>query len=107
MQRRKCRRRISENYAVFAAESSDKWSLQWLCHLSHFNKSSAVAEMGIRGPHLTQKSGSCAPLVEGDLGPQHNVARAEAYLHAKFHLDPPNRLATVHERHRQDRQTTV
>jgi len=35
------------------------------------------------------------------------VARAEAYLHAKFHLDPSNRLATVHERHRQtDRQTT-
>jgi len=31
------------------------------------------------------------------------VARAEAYLHAKFHLDLSNRLATVHERHRQDR----
>ena len=29
----------------------------------------------------------------------------KAYLHAKFHLDPSNRLATVHERHRQDRQT--
>jgi len=35
----------------------------------------------------------------------------EAYLHAKFRLDPSNRLATVHERHRQtgqdrqDRQT--
>jgi len=34
---------------------------------------------------------------------KHNVARAEAYLHAKFHLDPSNRLVTVHERHRQDR----
>jgi len=34
------------------------------------------------------------------------VARAEACLRAKFHLDPSNRLATVHERHRQtDRQT--
>jgi len=33
------------------------------------------------------------------------MARAEAYLHAKFHLDPSNRLATVHERYRQDRQT--
>jgi len=33
------------------------------------------------------------------------VARVEAYLRAKFHLDPPNRLATVHERYRQtDRQ---
>ena len=30
---------------------------------------------------------------------------AEAYLHAKFHLDPSNRLATVHQRYRQDRQT--
>ena len=35
---------------------------------------------------------------------QHNVARAEAYLHAKFHL-PSNRLATIHQRYRQtDRQ---
>ena len=29
--------------------------------------------------------------------------RAEAYLRAKFYLDPSNRLATVHERYRQDR----
>jgi len=30
----------------------------------------------------------------------------EAYLQAKFHLDPPSRLATIHQRHRQtDRQT--
>jgi len=33
------------------------------------------------------------------------VASAEAYLHAKFHLDPSNRLATVHERYRQTGQT--
>jgi len=39
------------------------------------------------------------------------VAGAEAYLHAKFHLDPSNRLATIHQGHRQtdrtgqDRQT--
>jgi len=33
------------------------------------------------------------------------VARAEAYLYAKFHLDPSNRLATVLERHRQTGQT--
>jgi len=31
------------------------------------------------------------------------VVRAEAYLLAKFRLDLSNRLATVHERHRQDR----
>jgi len=29
------------------------------------------------------------------------VARGEANLHAEFRLDPSNRLATVHERHRQ------
>jgi len=27
----------------------------------------------------------------------------EAYLRAKGHLDPSNRLATMHHRHRQDR----
>jgi len=37
---------------------------------------------------------------------EHNVARVEAYLRgvsAKFHLEPSSRLATVHERHRQNR----
>jgi len=44
------------------------------------------------------------PFGGGKLGPHlKHVARAEAYLHAKFHLDPSNRLATVHERHRTDR----
>ena len=33
------------------------------------------------------------------------MARAEAYPHAKFHLDPSNRLATIHQRHRQTGQT--
>jgi len=28
---------------------------------------------------------------------KNNVARAEAYLHAKSHLDPSNRLATIHQ----------
>jgi len=32
------------------------------------------------------------------------VARAEAYAHAMFHLDPSYRLATLHQRYRQDRQ---
>jgi len=42
---------------------------------------------------MGRKLGGCAPLVEGQ-------------LHAKFHLDPSNRLATVHQRYRQtDRQT--
>ena len=30
---------------------------------------------------------------------------AEAYLHAKFHLDPSNRLATIHQRYRRTGQT--
>ena len=50
---------------------------------------------------------------EGELGPQlpieHSVARAEAYLHAKFYLGPSNRLVNVRDRtdriDRQDRQT--
>jgi len=52
--------------------------------------------------------GAVPLLGEEELGPhpQHNVARAEAYLRAKFHLDPSNRLVTVHEHYRQtDRQT--
>jgi len=55
------------------------------------------------GPKIGE---GCALLGEGKLGPHltQYVARAEAYLHAKFHLDSSNRLATVHERYRQDRQ---
>jgi len=30
---------------------------------------------------------------------------AETYIHAKFHLDPSNRLATIHQRYRQTGQT--
>jgi len=29
---------------------------------------------------------------------------AEAYLRAKFHRDPSHRLATIHQRYREDRQ---
>jgi len=49
--------------------------------------------------------GGCAPLGEGELGPHlTQCGQGRAYMLAKFHLDPSNRLATVHERHRQDRQ---
>jgi len=42
--------------------------------------------------------------VEGELVRiLHNVARAETYMRANFHLDPSNRLATTHQRYRQDR----
>ena len=33
------------------------------------------------------------------------MTRADAYLHAKFHLDRRNRLATIHQRYRQTGQT--
>jgi len=32
-----------------------------------------------------------------------NVARADTYLHTKFHLDQSNRLDTIHQRYSQDR----
>jgi len=51
------------------------------------------------------KSGKWAatPLSVGELGPHlHNVALAEAYLHAKWHLDPSRSLATLHQRYRQE-----
>jgi len=76
------------------------------------NKCSAVAEMGDRlatidvGPKI---GGGLCPFLEDWFPIERNVAKAEAYLYAKFHLDPSNRLATVHQRHRQtrqDRQTT-
>jgi len=51
------------------------------------------------------KIGGCANSGDGSWVPiQHNVAGAEAYLHARFYLDPSKRLATIHQRYRQDRQ---
>jgi len=42
-----------------------------------------------------------SPFWGGELGPH----LTQAYLHAKFHLEPSDRLATVHQRCRQtDRQ---
>ena len=73
-----------------------------------------------RGSHVTQsrlgrglppyqKLGD-VPLWGGEAGTPsntdlHKMSEAQAYLHAKVHLDPSNRLATVHQRYRQDRQT--
>ena len=55
------------------------------------------------GPKI---EGDCVVLGEGELGPHlTQCGQAEAYLHANFHLDPSNRLATIHQRHRQVRQT--
>jgi len=47
--------------------------------------------------------GLCPLLGEGELGP-HLTQCGHLYPYAKFHLDPSNRLATVHQRHRQDRR---
>jgi len=48
--------------------------------------------------------GGLCPFGGGEAGsPSNNVARAEAYPHAKFHLDPSDRLATVHQCHRQEK----
>jgi len=45
------------------------------------------------------------PFGEGDLGPHlTQLAMAEAYLRAKFRLDPSNRLTTIHQRYRQTEQ---
>jgi len=52
------------------------------------------------------KIGGLCPFVGGELGSHlthFGQGLAEAYLHAKFHLDPSNRLATVHNRYSQDR----
>jgi len=76
------------------------------------NKSSAVAEMGDRLATIGGKVGGLlCPFRGEELGPHLTQcgrrAGAKAYLHAKFHLDSSNRLATIRQRHRQDRQTTV
>ena len=52
------------------------------------------------------KLGLCPPLLERERAGSHvaqYVARAEAYPHAKFHIDPSSHLATVHQCHRQNR----
>ena len=54
---------------------------------------------------MGRKLGGLCSFEEGNLGPHlTQCGQAEAYLHAKFHLDASNRLATIHQRHRQDRQ---
>jgi len=47
----------------------------------------------------------CAPLGRGELGSHlTQCGRGRVYLRAKFHLDPSNRLVTIHQR--QTGQTT-
>jgi len=64
---------------------------------------SAVTEMGDRLATIDmgRKEGGAAGLHLTQCG----LAWAEAYLHVKFHLGSSNRLATIHQRHRQTDRT--
>jgi len=59
------------------------WSIQSFCH-NRYGRKLAMCLFG---------GGELVPL-------WHTVARGEAYLHAKFCLDPSNRLAAIHQRYR-------
>ena len=61
--------------------SRTMWILEPFSHL-------ATTGMGRKLEGCTALRRSWVPI-------QHNVARAETYLHAKFHLDPSNRLVTI------------
>ena len=44
---------------------------------------------------------------KGELDPHlKQCGQAEAYLRVKFHLDPSNRLVTIHQRYRQTHRQT-
>ena len=69
------------------------WSIQPFGHNRHWPKSGDSARFS--GTGAGSPSNSLTQCGQG-----------EAYLHANFHLDSSNRLATIHQRHRQtDRQT--
>ena len=54
---------------------------------------------------MGQKLGALPPLGERELGPHlTQCARVDAYLRAKLHLDPSNRLSTIHQRYRHTEQ---
>jgi len=55
-----------------------------------------------------RKLGDCATLEEGELGTHVTESAQRRDLSAsKFRLDPFNRLATIHQRHRQTDRTTL
>ena len=60
-----------------------------LTHAAIWPQQTWAENWGKLGPHLTQ------------------CGQGKAYVHSKWHLDPSNRLATIHQHHRQigqDRQ---
>jgi len=70
------------------------------CRCLH--KSSAVAEMSHRArAKCTKKWGCCAPFRVGAGSPSNTMSPGPMpYLRTKWHLDPSNRLATIHQRYR-------
>jgi len=81
------------------------------------DKSSAVADIGDRFSTIDmgqndlgrKNGGLLCPFPLGELGPHlpQRCRLGEAYLHNKWHLDPFNHLARIHQRYRQDRQQDI
>jgi len=85
---------LHHNVARAEAYLHIKWHLD---PSSHF---AATRDMG-------RKLGSCIPLGR-EPGPhltQCGKGRGQPACQVNFHLDPPNRLATIHQRHRQTYRT--
>jgi len=48
-------------------------------------------------PDMGRKLGALCPFGEGEVGPHlTQCGQGQAHLHAKFHRDPSNRLATIY-----------
>jgi len=59
-------------------------------------------EVGLGPGDFVLDGDSAPPSREGKLGPHlTQCGQGRGLLHAKFHLDPSNRLAIIHQRHRQ------
>ena len=73
------------------------------------DKSSAVAEIRDRLATIgtgRKVEGLLCPFLWGELGPHlTQCGLGRAYLRTKWHLDPPNRLATIRQRYRQTDRT--
>jgi len=67
------------------------------------NKCLAVADMADHLATMAENwSGLCPVWGRGSwVLIYHSVAGAEAYMHAKFHIDPSNRLVTIHQHYSQ------
>jgi len=64
------------------------WAKAYLHTKWHLDLPSRLVKIDMGG----KVGGCCAPFWGGELGRHlHNVARADAYLRAKFYLDPSKR----------------